>query len=871
MPALVVMILLSALGVLAAPTPARAAAGPEPAACRSAGLAEAKVAASARLEHDDRTHTKITTELSVDVPGDWPLAQDLLLGETSGRYITAMSCLTMNEAGQQRRWRSWRTGSPTVVSKDGRVKVVDRVHSWVNRYREYIDVGPWRVRAGAERWTVTLRPPPALAGARWEKVTVDPGAPGAETATPRPTTGEGVSALVWRPEAPKKPQPAKGRNAPEEKPAQKAAAGTAPSVTVSLRPPWQRSWAAQNDRLVAVGLDRLGRLLWTGAVSALLLVAARRYRHRGGVPTAQQHRTLGNLVAWAPAVVLLDVFIFADDLVVRYAERTGDGYWGDERILLGHCLALAAASVLLGFAKPSGRLWAAAAVLALPPLVVMMWPAEFGLFRPEADPMALATLAIVSCCMLALLLLGCAAAAWRLAVDGGLLPESRRHPGSQRVMRLRWAGPAVGAAVAAIGVSFAVAEERSWRRVSWLSDRTENAYGLGHRNDWYWELTWSVNHAPEWILDYSWLLTCVAALAVLRTWRAPSSLSPFEDAADRLLFLNFYAFGVALIVGYYVSSSLLTVLSIPLSMLALFGVASMAAPRAVLAQPFERSAQPLAAVRGPATRRALLRKSRAYRETHAELRRLDQGLFGDVPPKRKNLERELSDLHDWPTGVGGSSAGPDRLPAKVSVVDATLALGPRDDWWANGTRGARFAVVCGLPAAVLATWAWGVRGEAWQDTLSYLYGLPDLLLNFLTWTATWAAAGFVLGALWRMLPGRRGAAKALPVAVAFALPLGLDFVGIRFAREGSANLPLYMSLMLFVLTVTGIALDLDTFQGERRYWQSRLGLLLSVYQMRYYSLQLAYLIAQIVAMITVWEFLTEPDASPTKELTGVGR
>ncbi|MFI8438293.1 DUF6185 family protein [Streptomyces sp. NPDC079020] len=32
--------------------------------------------------------------------------------------------------------------------------------------------------------------------------------------------------------------------------------------------------------------------------------------------------------------------------------------------------------------------------------------------------------------------------------------------------------------------------------------------------------------------------------------------------------------------------------------------------------------------------------------------------------------------------------------------------------------------------------------------------------------------------------------------------------------------------------------------------------------MRYYSMQFAYLIAQIVAMISIWQFLAEPDAAP---------
>ncbi|MGX1625747.1 DUF6185 family protein [Streptomyces sp. NPDC055506] len=50
---------------------------------------------------------------------------------------------------------------------------------------------------------------------------------------------------------------------------------------------------------------------------------------------------------------------------------------------------------------------------------------------------------------------------------------------------------------------------------------------------------------------------------------------------------------------------------------------------------------------------------------------------------------------------------------------------------------------------------------------------------------------------------------------------------------------------------------METFRGERHYWPSRLSLLLSVYQMRCLALQAAYLIAQIVAAITIWQFVTD--------------
>lgn len=897
---------LAALCVLAASGPARAAEAPSDGACASARLAGTRVSTSIALQHDERTYSRIVTELTVQVPRPWPLAEDLLLSEDSPRYIRALSCLVPSEPQDHRddrlqgRWSEWPTGRPVVTSKGDRLKVVYRAHSWVNEYRSFMEVGLWRVRAGAERWSVRLRVPPALGGARWDSVTVDPGAPGSESATPGHRQGKGTTALVWRPwEA---ATAGVGRDVERARtgslaalragalgaaasaaipaPLAEALSGSArsgmgrkavktpsaPVVAVELRPSWQRSWAAQSDRLIALGLNHVGGLLWDATMSALLMVAALRHHRRPRLTTGRQRGTLRNLVLWAGIAAALPVLTATNDLLTQYEERRGDGHWFDELVAQNHAFALTTAALLFAFARPTRRIWAAAGVLAVPPVVTMAWPEAFGL-RPErnawryyaSDP-ALIAQTSAACCVMALTLLGFAAVAWRLAADGGLFPENRSHPGHDRVLRLRVAGPAVVVATLVIAVCYALAEERNWQRANRLSAPLAPEYGWQHRLDFLWEGMWSVPGGQGWILAYTWMLTSVAALAVLRTWRSPSALSPFDDEADRLLLLVFFPLAVGLGGGYHLADALPEVLWIPLHMLALYGAVTLFRSRSVLAQPFEASQRAFATVAGSGARETLLDRARSYREIHAVLRRLDQGLFaGDQPPEREELEERLSKLHDWP--ASGTSA-PDRLPARASVVDLALALGPRDDWWDNGSRGARLALIPGVPAAVLGTWAWTVRGEAWQDTLWYQLGLPDMVLTFVFWLTTCAGAGFVLGALWRELPGRRGPAKAVPVALAFALPVAFDALAGWLTDEGAANMALHASVMLFVLTVTGIALDLETFQGERRYWQSRLGLLLSVYQMRYYSLQVAYLIAQVLAMIAIWEFFAEPSAAP---------
>ncbi|MFD7130153.1 DUF6185 family protein [Streptomyces sp. NPDC059894] len=848
-------VLAALLCLLAAPAAAWADEPFGPERCAPERLSDARVRTSVVLEHDQRSYSKITTRLTVDVPAAWPLAPDLLLGERSRRHIRAMSCLTRTDQGEQRRWTEWRVTNPVVTWRGDHVRVVYRAHSWANEYRSFIDVGLWRFRAGAERWTLRLRVPPALKGARWEKISVDPGRPGAEWARPRPTAGEGATALVWRPDGTDGRRGGARTDAANDR--------TVPAVRVGLDPSWQRSWSAQSNRLSALGLDSLGRLFRVCLVSALLLAAARLYRLRPQAASPRQLRTLDHLTRWARYAVPLFLVVDAELLVERGIAHADAWPAFPAQLFIEYGLALPVILTLLVVAGLPLR-WSFAVVTVLNPMAASVL---VGASRELVGVgFALGVQTALAFCCVAATLLALTAVLWRIAVDGHLLPKSRRFPGRDRILRPAPAVTAVVATTAVVAVCYALAEERDWLRASWLSDPASPGFGTERLEDYLWTVMWSVSFLQDLLVaDHAWLLTAVAVLAVLRAWRRPGALTPLDDPADRILFLTFFAVTVGLGSGKHLENALPTALWIPLYMAALYGTAALLAPRSVLAQRFELSGRPLATAATPAARAPLLRRARSYREIHAELRRLDQGLFGDEPPKRDDLEKRLEKLHDWPARA--PSAVSDRLPGKVSVVDAALALGPRDDWWANGRRGALYALLPGLPAAVLGAWAWHVRGEAWQDTLSDLVGLPSLLLNALYWAVAWSAAGFTLGALWRVLPGRRGAVKALPVTAAFGLPLGLDALVGWFARESTTNSALHLSMMLFVLTVTAIALDFDTFGGERRYWQSRMGLLLSVYQMRYYSLQVAYLVAQVIAMISIWQFFAEPDVAPSQDAT----
>lgn len=130
------------------------------------------------------------------------------------------------------------------------------------------------------------------------------------------------------------------------------------------------------------------------------------------------------------------------------------------------------------------------------------------------------------------------------------------------------------------------------------------------------------------------------------------------------------------------------------------------------------------------------------------------------------------------------------------------------------------------------------------------------------WQIGYAAAGFLLGALWQELPGRRGPSKAIPLAVAYAAPIGLFALGNWGLDEEQTSLALAAVAMLLILTLTGVMMDLETFSGERPYWHSRLSLLRSIYQIRYISVQLAWILAQAAAIATILQYLADNGGVP---------
>ncbi|MEU1409729.1 DUF6185 family protein [Streptomyces sp. NPDC005728] len=69
-------------------------------------------------------------------------------------------------------------------------------------------------------------------------------------------------------------------------------------------------------------------------------------------------------------------------------------------------------------------------------------------------------------------------------------------------------------------------------------------------------------------------------------------------------------------------------------------------------------------------------------------------------------------------------------------------------------------------------------------------------------------------------------------------------------------------LLLIILTLTSMWMDMATFSEERLFWPTRYGLLLSIYQVRGVSAQVAYLLTQVTAAVLLWRQLSGGMSQP---------
>ncbi|MEV5240095.1 DUF6185 family protein [Streptomyces cinnamoneus] len=869
------------------PAPADAvgtARAPQGDDCRTAQLAGAHTQVDLRLENHGRSVAEATGLMTVRVPVGWPYADDLLLSESSEPYRRAMRCL-LRAPDTMRRPEEWRTHSPRVRAEASFVEVRYETDFRFG-FGGHFAVGPWTLDVHSKDWSLQLVAPPALTGARWDRVHVDLGGLGPAEVTPQPSAAENGH-LVWtglHPAAGSGTSPgastssgsgtgvgtgataSPGATAP---PGTTAGARAGPMVTVRVIPPWQRAWAATSGSsepwLVA---NAAGMTTWWVGSSLVIVLAALRARRQPAGPelTEPEKSSSTALWWWGMSKALLGVMVlllFKATLNIAKAVTSPIPAWLGHTMRWPVLIGVVAGWLLVATARPrrsvlvaSSVLAAAAGLVAAVPSLVGLPPQLANASGPSGNA-AFAVLVLEAAAMEWLWLAGIVLWGWMLAREGGLLRSSARP------WRLRRLGPAL-AAVVLLLIGWALwSIERKWQRISWLSDRTVVAYHTQHVVALAREVASFASQIPAWYYTHTWILTGLAIVALLRA-RDLAPATPYASPAplDRLLLAVFFAIVVAWRQGSYAGSQALAALWLVLGIAALYGLLAVGQRRSVLTQHLQgcNGSPPLCETITEAERSDLIARARRHRELTTALRGIDQS-GGEGALQRHAIEKELRRLHRW-RPAAGTAAGAARpwLPEQVTVVDVALSWGPHAKWWDNARRAAVLAAAFGLPGSMLMVWMAYSPPAEWMRRGLYMFGVPEMLWMFVYWELVWGGAGLVLGALWRLLPGRRGPARALSLTLAYTLLIGLGMLGSLITDQETGNVAVGISLMLLVLTLTSLAMDADTFRSERRFWPNRIGLLLSIYQIRSFSAQVAYILMQLIAVLTILKFFAGGEA-----------
>lgn len=826
--------------------PARADA-PSASSCHAEQLTAAHVNVELRLANHAHTTVEGRGVTTVRVPRSWEYAEGLLLEKSSVSYRNAMRCLLRDEQESGRppqqylRGREWRSSNPAVSVEPDWVEVEYPTIFWFDQPGMF-RVGPWEVDVQPGQWKLSLVPPTALAGARWDSVAVDLGGLEASSVAPEPSTA-GNGTMRWG--DPDRPQESSSL------------------LTVRVAPPWQRAWAAVSGKSAFLVSNKIGMAAWWVAMSAIVALAALRARRRPAhiEATGLEIRSSTVLLQWG----LVSAVVSLTFLPPQYT-LLGQDRW---KILIGILVGWA----LTATARPKRSVLLAASLVAAVGGLVAGWPSLFGLpqklFPPGTGSVhSFAPLVAMTAALLWLWLAGLALWTWRLACEGGLI----RTPASP--WRLRRLGPVLAViTILLLGWEWWT-QDRGWERASWLSDRSVQEYGWLHRSFLSEHLVSYTIQLPAWCVAGTWVLTGIAIMALLRA-RDLAFPVPCADPTrlDCLLLAVFFAVVVAYRQGSYAGSQAGAVLWLVLDIAGFYALLAVGKRWAVLAQHLEGSGDTprLSEAITEAGHSDLIARARRYRELTDELRDMEPGKSEGAASRhaaekeRHAVERELSGLHRWRSPTGTANTARPWLPVQFTVMDIALSWGPHARWWENARRAALLAAAFGLPGTLLILW-FLYQGEQteWMHTAQDSFGAPEMIRQFLLWELTAAGAGLVLGALWRLLPGRRGPTRALSLTAVYTLLIILGILGNLLTDQPLGNWAIAICQMLLVLTLTSLAMDADTFRAERRLWPSRFGLLLSIYQLRGFSAQIAYVLAQLAVLIAIAKFFIGPDIRTMK-------
>ncbi|MEU2061635.1 DUF6185 family protein [Streptomyces sp. NPDC013455] len=807
------VVLLAVLSVWAsAGTSSGAADGAD--TCGMEGMRGLKVTASADFEHRGLDYSKVESVLDIEIPASWKHAPDLLLDTHAPEYRQALRCLLGTVWEENPLTFDEQRPKPLTVDFDGKTVVVHyEAVVWVQWLGTH-QIGPWQLEAGRDVWTIQFAPPLSLWNAAWEKVEVRTGGPRALSVSPESATGEDGTVLKWENEEPT-------------------------NFTVSFRPPAAQRWGATTlspeQAWEALGMFSGSSAMVDVTNGALLLLAGRRLRQGIARPLADdEQKALGALRSWALLSAGIGMLVYMGDNVHDFLGRAFS-WSGDYTTTLSLLLLvlLGIALCLFGRCRKFLLVAACAVGVTVAGMSVGCEVAECALL-PESEshkhlfiyPAGSWVTLLVYTAAVSVFFMGAISSVRRaVRMDGGALPS--------------WQVVSLSVGLSAVTVLWALlAFWRYWDRISWLADTgwpTYTAHLQQQFTLWWWDF-------PDFVLSDLWdaasfallALVPMGALYVCRAERQDDSSFTPTGSERFLLVVVFtlvvlpggeYHFGVT---GYFIT--------VALGLLLTWALLSWTGRKAVLMQPSVGN-RPLGQVMSMTDRSGLLRMVRRYRDLQECLHH-PGAKHGDSTADREAIEREIDQMDQY-------------LPEGVRLVDVAFACGPMTTWWANARRCAVIGCLVGLPGTGLMYWYGMVSGGVWTTTVENRSGVPSIVLNVLAWHVTWVAAAFFMGALWRSLPGRHGPTKAFYIATVFAVPVCVHWMLGELSGQDVRGSIATIATFTSVMTFTGLVMDVQTFMSERRYWPSSASLVMYIYQMRLASV--AFLLAQLVALATIWQ------------------
>ncbi|MEU1827469.1 DUF6185 family protein [Streptomyces abikoensis] len=790
---------------------------------------------------------EVQQRTSIDIPAGWPLANDLTFGADSDKYQDAMRCLLREEKRPATEFSTWHPEWHTIsAATKPRVDVVAvRYESWnlIDSAGQFA-VGPWTVDAEQDKdWKVALHSPDVLRGDFQRTVEIDPG--GLEIANAPGASSANEAGRMW--------------TTPR------------PDAEVSIVRPKQLATLSHRDSLIAY----LGIASWWFFGSVLIALSAWPFRKENDDNDKAAARTLADTsLQWAglSAALALTLALLLKIYPVTIRLRALIG------ISSGLTLVLLAKPWLPlvehsddSKKEPTTRhtVFVTAFVAAAIGLLVIAFPQLFGLstkLMPTAPtpPLAIAGLAVLETFMLWLWFTAMAAWAWRFAREGKLGDSSAgdsRDGSGRHLRRVTATGTALFVVAALVVLCHRLSFDTRWQRANWLGE-ADSLFGDDYTGILGRQLADFPTFGPLWAYTHTSVLTALALVALLhvRSRAGSGDKSPGPQGWDLLLVAAIFAVVTLQMSKFAGNKASWYGFWLPLNMLALYALVKAGRRWSMLGRVDRRAKNCLAAnaAKGESCvavelstekkHERLMGDARRCRELLHRLHLVDRGHAEST--RRRTLENELNELHHWrPAGCGR-----DCLPDPVSVVDVALCWGPHRRWWHNALNAARWAAVFGiLPSAVTVWYEKANDPDHWALTLDQPTGIPDMLWRFVTQEIAFVGAGLVLGALWRVLPGERGPMRALSLFMAWFVPIGVVVAinhGIDRRAVGVALLNII--LMLMVLTMTSMWMDTDTFSRERPYWTKRLRLLASIYQVHGLSGQIAFLVMQAAAAVTIW-------------------